>query len=214
MSHKIFALYPEDRDLLHSIDLSALVDLIPVVKTQPDQIEDRAPLRLKIPNELETAIRRIYRSNTNKTDHKYLHVLLTAARHYRAEHPIDDNWNEPDRDSYTETERNRRKKEEAGLSRKTIILRLPSKDRELLLNLGRGRHGIVTRHEALCELVPIIKSLDNSGAFEKIKKHNRKSCRIDIPDELEAAIARRISNNEPFLTILLAAARLIAKAPD
>ena len=214
MSHKILNLYPEGQKLLKSIDLSTLISIVPHVILQPDQEEKYAPLKLKIPGELEKTIRHVTKLKTKRTDHKYLYVLLTAARHYRAKYPIPEDWKEPDNDAYAKAERERRQQEETDLNRKKIVLRLPPKERELLLNLGRGRQDIITRHEALCELVPIIKCLDDAGAFEKIKRHNRKSCRIDIPDELEAAIARRISNNEPFLTILLAAARLIAKAPD
>jgi hypothetical protein len=207
MSYKIFGLYPEDYNLIHSIDLSVLTDLIPHIDLRPDQKECDAPLRLKIPDELEKAIRRVTKMKTKRTDHKYLYVLLTAARCYRAKYPIPDDWKEPDCGSYAKAERDRRQEEETDLNRNKIVLRLPPKDRELLLNLGRGRQDIITRHAALCELVPIVKSLDDTGAFETIKKHNRKSYRVDIPNELEAAIAQRVSDSTAFLTILLTAAK-------
>jgi hypothetical protein len=207
MSYKIFGLYPEDCNLIRSIDLSALTRLIPGIKLQPDQKKYGAPLRLKIPDELEKAIRRVTKLKTKRTDHKYLYVLLAAARCYRDKYPIPDGWKEPDRDSYAKAERDRRQEEDVDLNRKKIVLRLPPKDRELLLNLGRGRQDIITRHEALCELASIVKGLDDAGVFEIIKKHTRKSYRINVPDELETAILQRASDSEAFLTILLAAAR-------
>lgn len=206
---KIFQLFPEGWEILREIEngpgLSVLASIVPNVDLQRG--DDHRPIRLKIPNELDASIRQAIDSRSQKAEHKYIDVLLAAARRYREEHPLPKDWREPDQDAYAEAERERRQEEEPKLHRKRTVLRLAEEERELLQNLGRGRIDSITRHDALCELTEIVNDMCNKGELEEVQHRRRKSCRVNIPLDLKAAIDARVKKGDKFLTVLLAAAK-------
>ena len=186
--------------------LSTLVPLIPKVDLSKE--DDCRPIRLKLPAELDKAIRRVIKTKAKRVEQKYSDVLLAAARRYREMHPFSkENWQEPDYARYARAERERRQEEDIELVRKKRVFRLPNAERELIQNLGRGRDDSITRHDALCELTTIVENMHKEGAFDEVKQRRRKSCRIDIPFDLMAAIDARVGQGDKFLTVLLAAAR-------
>jgi hypothetical protein len=209
-NYRIFRLFPSEWALLREIELdrglSAITPHVPDVDLS--KADDRRPIRLKLPTELNNAIRRVLKTKAKRMEQQYVDILLAAARRYREMHPFSkENWQEPDYARYARAERERRQDEGIELKRRKRVFRLSEKDREMLQDLGRGRDDSITRHDALCELTAIVKDMHREGAFDEIKQHQRKSCRIDIPLDLKTAIDARVRDGDKFLTVLMAAAR-------
>ena len=85
-----------------------------------------------------------------------------------------------------------------------MTLRLLDQDRELILNLAKGRESTPDRHAALCALLPFVQKL----SLPDIRQQERSALRVGIPAELEEAIKEVAERTgQPFVAVLLAAAR-------
>src|SRR5690606_27490807 len=100
---------------------------------------DRRAVHLQIPTVLINAIDRAAKASGRTK----ISVLIEAVREYRARYPIPPDWVEPETvwDAPPESRK-----------AKTVTLRFPEDDRELIRNIGRGRKGVSDRYTAFLEI--------------------------------------------------------------
>lgn len=212
---KVFQLLPDDWALLRGIRPgNGLIRLLPAINSldlpNPDKRQKR-PLRLLFPPGLHKEMAGV----AKRTGLSMIDVLLAAARQYRNEHPIPDDWRDPAPQVYEQIERARREREkELSLSRTPLVVRLLPEDRTLLQDLGRGRSDIHTRHQAFLELQEILPTLqfDNVSSQQTVSskrasKPKRKPLRLVIPRQLDEAIEAHVAKGHSYVSILIAAAR-------
>jgi len=104
---------------------------------------DRRAVQLQIPTALIDAIDRAAKVSGRTK----ISVLVEAVREYRARYPIPLGWVEPE--TVWEAPPEKRKA-------KTVTLRFPEDDRELIRNIGRGRKGVSDRYTAFLEIAEIL----------------------------------------------------------
>lgn len=131
---------------------------------------DRRAVQLQIPTVLINAIDRAAKASGRTK----ISVLIEAVREYRARYPIPPGWVEPE--TVWEARPESRKA-------KTVTLRFPEDDRELIRNIGRGRKGVSDRYTAFLEIAEILDQMharDDPAQKQTVKLPSQVASQLQI----------------------------------
>lgn len=166
-----FRVWPDEAELLKSVDLSRLTATVEHLKLAQVSSDMRA-FKLWMPEELQASLEAAAEKRHKKKD-----VLLAAAREFRRKFPQSRRLLDhvPDMDN------------EWKGKRKSMVLRLDPAEHRLMQDLGRGNAKIGNRYDALIEMARIIDNMD----LEDRRNHKRVTVYLPIPEQLHLAIERR-----------------------